>query len=295
MINNLVSYFNPDGTPTAEGLKFFRSMEERIEALGAAADIAQAERVVLSTYGDRVSVEQKAKSLLKFGRNDDLDAGTRETIWNQGGDETYVAFDGSNPIDSISSSDAGDTQEVSIEYHTQSGTGASTQFTFGTQTATLNGQTRVALTAGARVSRVQNLDNTPFAGDVHVYENTALSGGVPSDATKIHAKANAGDDQTFKTATTFSNSDYAFISHVYASVKRSTSAVCDFRLEVRSPGGVFLPKFEFSVSQSSGVANIPLSPFIIVPKNNDVRITAESNTNNTTADAGFGAYLAAVV
>lgn len=259
----------------------------------SSAAIAQAEREVLSTYSDTVSVADKGKSVLKFGRNGDLDTGTRETIWNQGDNETYVT---TNAIDTISSSNAGDSQEVSIEYHTVAGTGTSSVFTFGTQTATLNGQTKVVLdTPGARVSRVLNTSSTAFAGDVYVYEDTAISSGVPTDATKIHAKVSAGDDQTFKCATTFSGTDYAFITMVYASVKRSTSAVIDFRLEVRTAGGVFLPKLEFSAVQSGGVSAVMLDPYIIVPKNADVRITGEPNTNNTTADAGFAAYLAKVI
>lgn len=41
MINNLVSYFSPDGTPTDEGLKFFKALERRLaEAEGQMAAIA---------------------------------------------------------------------------------------------------------------------------------------------------------------------------------------------------------------------------------------------------------------
>lgn len=35
MINNLVSYFNQDGTPTDEGLKFFKSLDARLMAAEA--------------------------------------------------------------------------------------------------------------------------------------------------------------------------------------------------------------------------------------------------------------------
>lgn len=33
MINNLVKYFGPDGTPTEEGLKFFRALDLRLQAV----------------------------------------------------------------------------------------------------------------------------------------------------------------------------------------------------------------------------------------------------------------------
>lgn len=257
------------------------------------SSVGMAENEVFLSYGDRVSAVQKGKSLLKFGRNDDLDTGSRETIWSAGGNETFVT---ANLIDTISSSSSSDTQSVQIEYHTISGSGTSSQFTFGLQNVTLNGQNKVTLGVPcARVSRIRNNGSVSFDGDVYVYEDTAITSGVPSDTTKIHAEAFAGDNQTFKASTTFSNTDYAFVTSVYGSVKRATSAVIDLQLEVRSPGGIFLPKFEFSVTQSGGVAQIMFDPYLIVPKNNDVRMTGSSNTNNATADAGFSAILAEVV
>lgn len=275
------------------GTLFDFNLNRMLRELFGSMSISMAEAEVLATYGDTVSAASKAKSLLKFGRNDDLDTSARETIWNNGGDETYVT---SNSIDTISSSSASDTQIVQVEYHTVSGTGASAQYTFGLQNVTLNGQTKVTLaTPAARISRIRNNGSVPLVGNIYVYEDTAISGGVPTDGTKIHAEVRAGDDQSFKAATTFSNIDYAFITSVYGSVKRSTSAVVDLRLETRAPGGLFLPKFEFSVVQSGGVAQIFLDPPIIVPKNHDARITGRSNTNNTTADAGFNAILAVVV
>lgn len=300
--NSIEQYVTQSGQLTLEGVKFFQRIVGAVNTLDASVAIidgtvsmsavSAAEAVVLDTYGDTVSAATKAKSLLKFGRNDDLDTGTRETIWNNGGDETYVT---TNAIDTISSSSASDTQVLQVEYHTVTGTGASAQYTFGLQDVALNGQSKVPLSVpGARTSRIRNNGDVPLVGNVYVYEDTAISGGVPTDVTKIHAEVLAGDDQSFKAATTFSNTDYAFITSVYGSVKRSTSAVVDFRLETRAPGGIFLPKLEFSAVQSGGVAQIILDPFIIVPKNYDVRITGQSNTNNTTADAGFNAILAAV-
>lgn len=35
MINELVSYFNPDGTPTVEGMKFFKALDTRLDAVEA--------------------------------------------------------------------------------------------------------------------------------------------------------------------------------------------------------------------------------------------------------------------
>lgn len=256
-------------------------------------DLIQAENEVFSTYGDRVSAIQKKKSLLKFGRNGAVGSSTRVTVWNQSGDETYVT---TNAIDTISSSSGSDSQEVTIEGHTVSGTGADAQFTFVTQTATLNGQTKVVLgTPLARMSRIVNNDTTVFAGDIYGYEDTAITAGVPNDATKIHAKIVAGDNQTFKASTTFSNSDYYFVSQVYASVSQKTSAAADIRLERRLVGGVFRPFFEFTASYQGGVASVHFSPCLIVPKNSDVRLTAPASTTNVGVNAGFNGFLASVI
>lgn len=302
MINNLVSYFNQDGTPTDEGLKFFRALDARISGLSTSAKIAQAEREILGTYGDRVSVEQKAKSLTKFGKHLDLDtADGQATVWTLGSragseNETYVT---TNAIDTISSSDAGDTQEVFIEGHTVSGTGASSQFTFVTQTATLNGQNKVTLsTPLARVSRAYNNDLSTFAGDIFIYEDTTISAGVPSDFTKAHMeiRGTIGDTQSFKAATTFSNSDYFICTGGFASIRRATAASVDFQFEVRRPGGVFRPVSRINLNSSgAGFAQVQFDPYVIVPKNSDVRIVAATSANNTEVDATFQGYLAVVI
>ena len=53
-------------------------------------------------YG--VSAYPKGKSLLKFGQSDDIDQ-AKETVWNQGGDETLAT---GNDIVTISSSSTSD-------------------------------------------------------------------------------------------------------------------------------------------------------------------------------------------
>ena len=57
MINNLVSYFNPDGTPTAEGMKFFKALEGRLEA--AEAQMAAIAAVTGPTGGATIDAEAR--------------------------------------------------------------------------------------------------------------------------------------------------------------------------------------------------------------------------------------------
>jgi len=262
-----------------------------------------AELEVLSTYGDTVSVIEKAKTLLRFGNNFDIDtADGFATVWQMGSEtgtenEVYVAS-GANTIDSISSTNAADTMSITVEYHVSNGlTGASETFTFGSATVVLNGQTRVALPTGcARVSRMAASGTSRPAGDVFVYENTALTSGKPTDITKAHCvlRGTLGDTQSFKAATTFSNSDYFFMTECNFAVKKGSGAArVDFRVEARQPGGVFRPVTGL-YTLSSGSFEERLYPYVIVPKNTDIRVVAATDTNNTEVSAHFQGFLAAV-
>jgi len=262
--------YNPDSTTERSGDFWMRHALEEIEG----------------TYGDKVRT--KGKSLFKFGKN--LAVGTSlETVWSTGGHETYVT---TNAIDTVSSSSASDTATViKIEGHTVSGTGADAQFTFVVQSVTLNGQNKVVLaTPLARVSRAYVYSGS-LVGDVYVAEDDTLSGGVPTTQSKIHLEVNyatSGDSQSFKAATTFSNTDYFVVTGLMLSVGKKTSATVDFSFEVRGVGGIFLPKFQTSLA-TAGQNSIQLmaKPYFIIPKNADVRVEAIASTSNVEADAMF--------
>jgi hypothetical protein len=257
--------------------------------------VQMAELIIADTYGDTVSVVEKKKTLFKFGRNTSVGT-SYETVWEYGGDETYVT---TNAIDTISSSDAADTAVIYVEGHTVSGTGTDSQFTFVSQTATLNGQNKVVLgTPLARVSRAYVQSGT-IAGDIYVYEDDTLSGGVPNTAANVHITiegATSGHTQTFKAATTFSNSDYFICTGGYAGVTKKTAAAVDCVLEVRTPGGVFRPAGGRIALKTDGTTTkeISFDPPVIVPKNADMRVRAVASTTGVEVDASFLGYLAAV-
>ena len=254
--------------------------------------LVQAEREIEATFGDRVSVDRKAKSLIKFGKSAALST-SRETVWTVGGNETYV---NANLIDSISSSSVLDTQEIYLECHTVTGSGRDQQFTFVTQTVNLNGQTRVLLpTPVARISRMYNNNGTNLAGAVYAYQNTAIVGGVPSDITKVHAKIQQGFQQNFKAATTFSNEDYYILTGGFGSVSNKQAAAVDFFLEIREPGKVFREVAAVSANSSGGAWQIELDPAVIIPKNCDIRVTCETGDQGATVYCSFKGYLAKVI
>lgn len=263
-------------------------------------DVYLAEQIIKDTYGDTVSVIEKKKTLTKFGRTDNADANVWTTIWETAQDDPNETYATTNAIDTISSSNSGDTVVMNIEGHTVTGTGSSSQFTFVSQSATLNGQNKVVLTTPlARVSRAYVDNGGSLAGDVYVYEDDTLSGGKPTTTTNIHLTVlgAAGHTQSFKGATTLSNTDYGIITGGYVSIDKKTSSSADFQMEVKSPGGVFRPASGRISLNSSGqsTAQILFRPYAILPKNCDIRIVVNAGTNNTEVDCTFQMYLAKVI
>jgi hypothetical protein len=257
--------------------------------------LEQAYRVIKSTYGDTVSVEEKKKSLLKFGRNPNVPT-TGATLWMTGADdphETYVA-DGVNSIDTISSSDGGDTQAVKIEGHTSAtdNHGVTTK-TFVVQSATLEGQGKVVLdTPLNRMTRLYNDGSTDFAGEVYGYEDTAIIAGKPSDTTKIHITV-ANNNQSEKAATALSGVDYWLITEIHVYVLEKGSAFADVSLEIREQGKVF--RHVLTIASASGGVDYHLTPYVVVPKNADVRLTAVSSSASIDVAGMVNGYLAIIV
>lgn len=239
--------------------------------------LAHAVKSISDSYGDDVSIWEKGKILVKFGKNPDLDSGVKETIWETGGFETLKT---ANDIDIVVSTNAGDTQDIVIEGHTISGS----DLTFVTQTATLNGTTNVALTTPlARVTRLYNDDSTDFAGDITVEDN----------GTSVHmtVKGTNGENQSKKCQTALSSADYWIITGITGGVVGSVSATVEFELQVREAGKVWRTQYSFN---SSNYTEVKGDEYIIIKPNSDVRIAGTSNTNNTEAIAAIRGYLAII-
>jgi len=251
--------------------------------------LVQAEREVYLQYGLEVSIDAKAKSLFRFGRNTDIGL-TRETVWSLGGNEVYAT---TNSITHISSASASDDQLIRIESHTIDANG---DFNFVVQTVQLNGQNKVVLpTPVARVSMATNYNSHNIVGPVYVYEDTTISAGVPIDLTKAHIQIPAGTNQSFKAATTFDKDTFAFVTQGFGGVGNKQTANIEFELEFRPKGGVFIQGAAIIAGSSSGNFNVNLDPCVIVPANSDLRVTCISDNAGADAFVNFNLYMAKVL
>ena len=185
----------------------------------------------------------------KFGQVDSVQAATPADVWEYGitsGAEKYT-FSATADIDTISGSNAGDTQDVIID-------GLDINGDQITQTATLNGQNKVPITPIWRFNRAFNDNANDFAGDVYIYVDGVITAGVPNDVTTVRGYIKAGKGQTNQSIYTVPNGKTAFLFGEEVSLTKAggaTVVAADFEQKSREFGKVFRNK-EFFTLLSSG-------------------------------------------
>jgi hypothetical protein len=253
------------------------------------ARLVQAEREIYAQYGVDASIYLKAKSLFRFGRNTDLGL-TKETVWSLGGNEAYVS---TNSITHVSSSSISDNQILRIESHTVDANG---DFDFVVQFVTLNGRNKVALTTPvARVSSASNFNSHDLIGTVYVYQDTTITNGVPTDLSKVHITIPAGNNQSFKAATTFDRETFGILTQGFGSVGNRQTANVEFEFEVRPKGKIFQSGAAIVAGSASSSFSLNLDPALVIPPNSDIRVIAISDKAGAEASVNFNLYMAKVL
>lgn len=264
--------------------------------------IERAEQECYALYGDRVSVAAKNKYLRKFGRTQNADAGVKTTVALFQDAVISETFATTNSIDYVVSTSASDAAKpFSIEGQKLSSNGTDKIFT--AQTVTLNGTTPVALpTPLIRATRGRGT-TSDLAGNIAVYDSTLSGGGLTSGKPDVDAAVKlliaAGNSFSEKCATTVSYRDYWFIEQLIVSVSRNSpqGAVVDIDVEIRRPGGIWVPAgLEITLaSEAQNTLPVNLSYPIIVPKNSDVRLIALSDAADTFVTGSMAGPLALAI
>ena len=262
---------------------------------------------IAGNFGDRVSVLKKNKDLLKFGRSDQVNNTTGGTsIMISPPSVKHERDLYANDIDKVSGTVAGDGSSVlTVEGHTYS----NGDLTFVVQDVTLAANpTTTAATLSTPLARCTRAylkpsgtagsPPTDLTGAIYFYDDNGgavtISGGVPSDLTYVHMMIRAGQNNTEKAATTISSTDYWIITGAYANlISKQTGAYADVRMEIRDikNGGSWRTLFDMTVSASGGDAFRTGYPYIIIPKNHDVRFVGlgDSATDRSVVAGMFGA------
>lgn len=229
----------------------------------------------------------------KFGKAPDFDNSDGEvTLWDGAEDGTawelmsYI-YSSTADIDSISSSNVGDNQEIVVE-------GLDINWEFVSQTVTLNGQTRVALsTSLIRCFRAYNNDSSVFAGHVFVFVNVALAGGVPTVPADIRAIIHPEAQQTLMTVYTVPVGKEGYIRDWYASTAGANrSSNYPIQLKIRLFGKVFRTRHYTALSDdgTSAYQHKYEEPEGPLPEKTDIEMTCEMLVAGGTAAAISGGF-----
>lgn len=229
----------------------------------------------------------------KFGNAPDFDTTDGEVdIWDgaDDGNESIMTYTFSTTadIDRLSSSDAGDTQDIEVQ-------GLDANYDLVLQTITLTGQTPVALTTPLiRVFRLKNVGATDIVGRVFCFVNGATTGGVPNTVTDIRAIIDNGNNQTEMAIYTVPAGKTGYIREIYASTaggSRPTNYVV--KMKIRPFGQVFQLKHRRSINDDKDLEKKFDTPEKATEKA-DIVITAETTENSingSSMSAGFDIVL----
>lgn len=256
--------------------------------------VQQAINEVERQDGVSVSVDLEQQSIHRLGRNLNLTADTPNIIWNVGTADEILPAAGANPIDRVVSSSASDAETVQLLGHTSDALGNKT---FTVTNVTLTGQTPVVLTTPLhRVVDVIRNAPPPLVGNVFVYEDSAITAGVPDDLTKVHAKIDGatGYQRGNKAAITISSDVYFFISSWSFSVNRQQTGFCDFTLETKDLGGVFLERSVASSSRDTGTDVIKFRPFLLMKPSADLLVRGTASGTGIRATTEISGVVASV-
>lgn len=171
----------------------------------------------------------------KFGRIGAIQASEPAHVWDFGeivGAELYV-FPTTASIDTVSSSNAGDTQAIEI-------TGLDIDYNEVIQDVTLDGQNKVTLdTPLFRHNRVYNGSAVATLGDVYVYEDTAIVLGVPTDKGAVKGYMSSVAQQSLQSIYTVPAGLTAELVQLKTAIGGRKSGFATYEAFVRLEGGVF--------------------------------------------------------
>jgi len=230
----------------------------------------------------------------KFGSASDFDTGDGAvTVWDGANDsdiaEMQYTYSTTADIDSLSSTSAGDTQDIEVQ-------GLDSNYDLVVQTITLTGQTRVALTTPLiRIFRLKNVGSVDIVGFVYCYVNGATTGGRPSNTIDIRAVIDSGNNQTLMAVFTIPNNTTGYLRSFFAAsagAKKTTNFI--IRLRARPFGQVFQLKNKTSIpSDGAGLQYVYDDPEKFTAKT-DIEMTAQITAGAVTqasVSAGFDLVL----
>lgn len=188
-----------------------------------------------------------------FAENPDIAMANSADVWDFPAEPIYT-FSTTAAIDSISSDDAADNQLIVI-------LGLDANFDQVTQTATLNGLSRVPLTTPLiRFTRAFNGNGTVLAGNVYIFENSTLTLGIPDDTENVRGYIASAEGHSLLGAFTIPRNHTGFFLGLTSSISKLPAAAnVVFTGKIRTFDGVFRTAIRYSM-ESTGASHILTPP-----------------------------------
>ena len=173
--------------------------------------------------------------------------------------------------------------------------------TFVSQTIALNGQTQVTLaTPLNKASRIVNKPQnraTNITGSLYVYENDTTTAGTPDTNTKVHLMngVNGSINNSLKASTSMSSQDYFIITNIHAHFEEKTAGYATVVFQKRECGGVWVEIDDITVGDNMPSGVITFKPYLIIPKNSDIRLVGSASGANKEVGGSFEGILAKII
>lgn len=207
----------------------------------------------------------------RFGHNPTVGT-SYETLWEYSTLYTYTATAAAMYISSANDTDAQSYQVVGLD----------ADWNYQTQLVTAAGQTKTEIGSGLtwmRIFKVKNMGTTNNAGAVYVYEDDALTDGVPDTAGKVRSMMSIGENESHMGMMTIPADKKGFIVSIYGGEVEAKST--DVTLWIRPFGGVFQFKRGWPLKAGS-FSHAPLLPYLVPAKADiEMRVKTGVGAGNT--------------
>lgn len=176
------------------------------------------------------------------GSNPSISIGSvPETIWDFGGEYIFPA-DGTDPIDTVSSSNTLDTQNICVKGLDINGDAVEALIV-------LEGQNKVSLSTPLwRHNFSSNKSNTELNGDIHIYEDSDITNGVPDDSSKVRGFITQGENRSQQSVFTTPNGTLSVMYHIYPFLSNKQDSNIVAKLWTREFGEVRKGSVPFGIN-----------------------------------------------
>lgn len=219
----------------------------------------------------------------KFGAVDGIALSTPTDIWGFGGTVALYVWPTTASIDTLSSSAVADTQDVDI-------LGLDANWDEVSQMPTLDGRNKVPLTTPLiRVNRIENASNpgVDFAGDIYLYEDGAITAGVPDVDSTVKGFVAIGDNQTLQALYSVPTGFTAeILQYGTTLLGQNANNITTIEAYARLFGGTFNLKDRYVLTMTGTSARDEFFPVPgVFPEKTDFLVRMNSNANNSGATA----------